>query len=604
MTLKEYLASLSDDRFLETASLYLGKVEMPFNKARLTEALSAFFSDAELCHAIVARCDDEDAALISAVCFLKGASADELVSLSEEGRLRTLMRLRSLEKRMLLLSAPDGRYYPADFLDYAPILSSAFLPRREYARDTRIEECIQGMLSLIAVGAFRTNVQRASRSFVSADLVSHFPLLTEKEALLLFASLLSAGLEYGFVRDEGGYAALDMALSGEFLSLDTSMQAAVISMKGEQCSTAELMKRASLFSLLSATSSLQLPISLGLAGSQEELEAFISEWGFLLSEGRRREEGSSTISADFTLFSRSFAGSSIYMYASLSKADTLVTYELTRESVKAGFDAGLTAENILKSLDGLGSVPSIVRERVSSWYTSYEKIRVYDSLYVEADERSARLISSLPLLQIHIVRRIGDTGFLFRRKTEEQWRRIMMYSGLDMVGRTEREEGFTVTEQSADEIRKLPEGLSAFTPYSLAGFPEERTEAQNRFRENLLRLTVNERIKDKAEKDGYLSYLSKGYIISDSQIVKGKQFPHPRSATGFDFQGKLQLLSSVRGDYNTPVSLTLEDETVIGVVLSLEKKAENSTVIVEKADDDSTLEIPVARIFLIRTITD
>lgn len=604
MTLKEYLSSLSDNRFLETASLYLGKVEMPFNKARLTEALISFFSNEEIRRYIVARCDDEDANLISALCFLRSATAEELIPFSKEGRLKTLMRIRSLEKRLLLLSAPDGRLYPSDFLDYAPIISSAFIPERTDVRDTRIAECIAGMLSIIASGHFRSNASRAERSFISADICLAFPLLSKEESQLLFSSLLQAGLAYGFIRDEGGYVNLDKEETGKFLSLDIALQAAIITSGGEKQSAEFLEKRASLISLLASTSSLLLPISLKLAASEEELNSFISTWSFLIPSSRGEEKSTTTISADFTLLSRSFRESHVYMFASLSKADALVTYELTRESVKAGFDMGITADDITNELDKLGAVPSIVRERISSWYSSYEKIRVYDSLFVEADERSARLIASLPLLQIHIIRRIGETGFLFKRKTEEQWRRIMMYSGLDMIGRTEKEEGFIVTEQSEEEIRRLPDGLELFTPYSLESFPEERTTARNTFRDNLLRLTINERIKDKGEKDGYLSYLSKGYIIADSQIIKGKQFPHPRSATGFDFQAKLQLLASVKGNFNTPVSLTLEEETVEGVVLSLERKAEDSFITLERADDDAVVEIPVAKIFLIKTIID
>lgn len=604
MTLKEYLSSLSDNRFLEVASLYLGKVEMPFNKSRLTEALSSFFSNEETRRYIVARCDDEDANLISAVCFLKSATKEELIAISREGRLRTIMRLKSLEKRLLLLSAPDGRLYPSTFLDYSPILSSSFIPGRTDVRNTRIAESILGMLSIIASGNFRSNSSRAERSFISADISLVFPLLTKDESQLLFSSLLQAGLLNGFIRSEGGYAVLDREQAASFLSLDIAMQAAIISLGGEKKTAEELKRRASLISLLSVTSSDLLPVSLKLVPSKEELDAFISSWAFLIPCTEKDKSSETTISADMTLLSRSLQGSTVYMFASLSKADALVSYELTRESVKAGFDMGLTADDITKELENLGTVPSIVKERISSWYSSYEKIRVYDSLFVEADERSARLIASLPLLQIHIIRRIGETGFLFKRRTEEQWRRIMMYSGLDMIGRTEKEEGFTVTECSADEIRKLPPTLNEFVPYSLESFPENRTEKQNTLKGNLLRLAINERIKDKAEKDGYLSYLAKGYIISESQIIKGKQFPHPKSATGFDFQAKLQLLASVKGDFNTPVSLTLEEETVEGVVLSLERKAEESTITLERADDDAVIEIPVAKIFLIKTITD
>lgn len=575
MDLKEYLESLGEDAYLATASAVLGKVDMPYNKGVLTGRILTFFHQEAKCKAILESVDEADSRILSLVYLYPGRRAEELLAFTKEGAIEGKLRLTSLEKRLLLLSMQNS-YYLNDLIDYTPILSMEVLSPKPEIRNIRFREMLTAMAALFNAHHLASSAARAARSFEPA----RYPMLSEEEAKAFFIAFYNAGMRIGFLRITDNHTEFVARVFRKFMHLSDEEKSAIL-LGGN-----DLKQNVELLSLIMH------------CGDDEKIRALFpsytkrEDYVHLLPYPDEEKADGAIITQDFTIMAPALSLTHCYRFAECTKVDVMMTYTITKESILGAFDSGLSAERIIQDLETLSPVPEVIRDRIEAWQESYSQIRVYDYLYVECDERNARIIDQLPLLKVHIVKKVSPTGYLFMRHTEDQWRRIMLYSGLEMVGRTNTEE-----QQDNTDINAI-ESINCPTP-SFVTLPEEFEPPVKRSA-NLLRILVAEKIKDKEEQEGYLAAISKGYVTDESQIIPGRSFPKERSASGFNFKAKLSLLAAAVKE-KAVCELTTSDGKQVCFITSLDNAGEKSSIEVEN-EDGSRQKLSVASIFLVKII--
>ena len=210
------------------------------------------------------------------------------------------------------------------------------------------------------------------------------------------------------------------------------------------------------------------------------------------------------------------------------------------------------------------------------------------------DERNARLIENLPLLQIHIIRKIGQNAFLFKKSTQAQWRRILVYSGFDMLGKTECEKEEENAEGNNEEMYS-----SLTSAFKLSQLPEHRQKSSSQWKEKLEK-AVDEKAGEE-NRQAYLDLLSSGCLLSPSQIVPGRTFPVAHSASGFDYSQKLALIRQAVKDSCSLYEITCASGKVTGTAEEL-KKGSDDYILTLLTQDGKSIDFPVGRIFRIRQI--
>ena len=211
---------------------------------------------------------------------------------------------------------------------------------------------------------------------------------------------------------------------------------------------------------------------------REESPAGTGALSFILSDEDKSEEDSAVyVSADFTIRYHSCSRDSIFhLYTFPSLVDTMVTLEMNRDSIRNGFDSSLTADDIIASFAGC-NVSAGVENRIRAWWEDYNSVRMYDCIYLETSEERAGIISQLPLMKIHIMKKVGSTGFLMRKSTEKQWRVILTYSGFDMLGKTVAED----TDDRKDDAF-IPS--ASLKPFSIKDIPLTREEKPDYYKQH------------------------------------------------------------------------------------------------------------------------
>ena len=172
-----------------------------------------------------------------------------------------------------------------------------------------------------------------------------------------------------------------------------------------------------------------------------------------------------------------------------------------------------------------------------------------------------------------------------------------MYSGLEMIGKTEREDGLVTILNEKTENNRLNAYMNATYPT----LPRRKYIQKKEYNENLLKSDISIKLKTKEEKESFTRLLNIGCIVDSSQIVPGQPFYQGRKATGFEYQVKLHLLrQSIKEDFF--VELMFEDEKYIAKVVSINKVDDNNIAILID-ENENRLEVDISKIFLVREIT-
>lgn len=178
-------------------------------------------------------------------------------------------------------------------------------------------------------------------------------------------------------------------------------------------------------------------------------------------DDRKTDDG--IISSDFILSYSGCSDKPIYLLCQPEKADVTLQWAITRKSLRSAFSMGYTPEEIISILSEVSKeeLPPTLISRIDSWYRSFSSLTAERGVILTAESRNAKILESLPLLKIHILSHPSENIFIMNPSTEEEWRRILSFSGFDMLGETK---GWEMHRPDKDpmftgysELERLPE---------------------------------------------------------------------------------------------------------------------------------------------------
>lgn len=569
---------ISQSLLLELAGLYLGPVEMPYRRQDLAGRLCAFFADKDVQEALLSGLDGQGRWIVSAIAFVKRVEPGLLASLvpSVPGRKRERL-VESLMKRCLLICDEEGAYVLNDMIDYTPMLSQDFLRGqvREHGLTIDLRSTIAAFVSSgLADGQF-TSPRR--RKAVLDSLEARLPLLPPGGALPLAERFTDQLRRQGLFGNKEAVQGL----------LSVGEDQLKVFLLGGGPDAALLAALASRFKDAYAKTLFK---ALGHK-LDSAFEARFDMVSFIFDSVRIEGDGTVlAIEADLSVaWDRLPAGSLLPYAVEVQRVDMMTSASLTKDSVIRAFDKGISLDDLLSSLPG---APQGVIDRLRSWWESTQLVKVYDGLYLEASPQAAQLICSLPGMQDHILRRIGDDGFLMKRSSEAIWRGLLSGLGhevLSTIGEEDREEGSHLVLDEAMDPSRLP----------LANLPEKASLPADGTRQALNHL-IDEKLTG-AQKDAFKQLLEAGYIVSPTQVDPAHHVRTGRVVSGLDFNAKLSFLRSLCGTGRL-VEVTNADGSAPYSVLALKASGASSTVTLEDAEGGRQQTIPVSGIFKLREV--
>ena len=447
------------------------------------------------------------------------------------------------------------------------------------------------MMALVNVSKVRNTPAAIRRLARNSSYI--LPLLEEDEVITLMEDFVATALTLSIMTDGPQGLAIDVDRAAWFFRQPLVRIKASLLCNGNADAAGLALASLAMWLEDDAATAL-LKASCAQEEVDEDLLKHLSRLSFIMGDDEDDENDDEVLVTDDLTLRTSSSGrdATLWLFTSPVLVDRMLTLQITRESVEAGFDAGLDVETMEAHL----KTPSpLVNDRLRMWRGRYDEFRFTRGICLETSERNARIIAQLPLLKIHIIAQLSPSAFLMKASSEEQWRRILVYSGFDMLPHTIEDDD---SQETAGDGVKEREQETVIGCGSIGSLPQETCPGDLSYRTDL-EDAIEERI-DAQDRQAYMDMLEAGYILSKEQIVPGRHLPKLRSASGFDHQARLGLLNAALGDHSM-LALTTADGTMKAFVTLVEKcgRSRNVTVVDENGDEHV---IPVERIFRVREI--
>lgn len=611
------LAKLDDALYLNLVRNYLGSVPTPFHKPQLTKRLVTLFSNETFLARLVTFITPFDAQVLTALHLAQEATQEELIELFTSGQpfLELQQQLVNLEERLLLIPALDR-----EALIINPLLLPLLLERgiialqHFYTSEPAASDTVQYRLPFdhtLMRSLFSLHIHNAipsgakgQRWFQTARVRSIFSGWSEEELYSYIPLLEEVLADTAVICTSKGETSLDLNRAQELLAFSRRQlqifnvaQLARIKQLFLKATSTQLQDYfAAVLALLShgeAINSQCLQVVLGLMAIRhnlnnfqfEALKTLLIDSGTLslpvgtsavmylnpalLSDTPPEEERVFTIDSDFSVtFSGQPRGVAqqdlIHLLCQVEKVDTLSAYRLTKESFQRSCDLGCTVEESIAFLEELSGrkLAEQLRSSLKQWSAESAALKLYDGITVVADERISRLIEGHPDLKEYLVTTIAPHCYLFSRQHQNTWREILSAAGSVFLPRNISEDEIECREEqeaeplldtthSWENQRKKFTSLASQTPFSV----QDPAEVIESLGQKIDKLKV-----DKYEQEELQQRLQNGLLLLDEQIVPLGGRDGPMTATGFDLQGKINLMRTSIAARHELLELHMIDE--------------------------------------------
>lgn len=645
------LSVLDDAVFLDLAKNFIGKIPTPFHKPQITDRLTTLFSSSEFLDQLEARLSKLDRRILAGAVLLGSASQDELCSIfmGEHDYVHLQQNVVNLEERLLLVPDPDAtslalminplvahrlihRSLRLTDLVPSPMMTNDDLPFSVVPVDRRI---IRALASLHIHGSLG-NQERSERLLASryAQPVFGASDASQLERLYTYDRLL---FQEQAIRIKGKRTSVDVHAIAHLLALDEHQLRWLLF----QASWERVMKRSDIRSLrlwfdtfllllehipVFDESGLARLCTLALLRTGLRVEDLGQLIGILRAAGigvyppASPENGKviamqPQLDSDLTIsFTEDVPPVShddiLHVIALVRKVDVVTTYEIHKSTILRAFDSNLSVQIILRYLDGLThKVPEHLKRLIHQWHDEFNAIAIYDGILVKTDDRLGRIITALPALQEHLVTMIDEHIFLFNRDTEPQWRDILADTGIGVLPSsigsrpvTEsivHEEGPHLdADFSSQELRRDLELLAK---------SEGPCSTEDADFTKHLRSAIMERELKAPEREELLARLERKLILVPSQISASDGRTQTMEASGFDYQGKVNLSKSAVNSPHVLLELHIldddgETQVYLSEVKEFIKDAKDSAIRVRLLPHGEEKVIPIGKVFRMRKL--
>lgn len=613
----QLLGRYNEETYFYLVRNYLGAVSTPFHKPQLTAKLVLFFNQKQHQSRMLALLDELDLVILSLLSVAGPISSETVMDLLKGtytyGTL--LRRTANLQERLVLLS--DGGN-----LVFNPLIEEQLLAKcslrplfgtcEPKGSDKRCldSEFFRAYLSLIAL---------EGRLTYRGEYAARFPSFEPTRLEQMWNTLSQTLVRYRLVVQDSKKISIDYASCETLLALDSqSLLSLLLVLQSSNPRSSQMLHFCcSMLTILTTlqqidTQSLKLLIKVlsykyGIS-YDSDLISNLSTWGIITLDLHWKvariesEDSSSTLLVDsdqtISYVGRRPADDVLYRFSTIEVLDRQTRYHVSKESLYAALDSGLSFAKIEELLLAAPNGSSLVRQ-LSLLYERYQGIGIYDSLVMVCDERNARVVQNHPALQEHILLAASPTVFLMRRDSEETWRQILASSGLE-AGATKSFEHIEVI--GAHSLERIDDIIEAATGLEAEQFVPVTQQAASCEYDESLREAIENSSFTQAQKQDLLHRYQARMILSPSQIV-GQVLNAVIEAGGFDYQGKISLARQAAGRKDVALQLQLTDQELVVQAIEVAYTAQREALL--KAAVLPTMEVkilPISKIFLIRLV--
>lgn len=594
--LKDYLETLSDEQISRLATIYTGKNDIAFSKNKLITRLISFFSTTENLNQILSALSDKEKAIVNILYIKKEARLEDFVSLLALPLPVIQHNLFLLKLKLVVFKEEKVYSLNPDYNLKSIVNLEELFPSFKQSEDFKAvnRNVILAILNHFYSENIPTHQSHTEKYFRSDFLTSIFPGLSKAFITDLARHLFNVLINNDYLIIRGNHYTLEPQTLNLFIALNTpsllsffifnTVSEATIKFltflpylrANESSKACENIQKLALLVQLRKTPEIEALEHLNLVKvNNETLEAASK------IDGDNPTNSTLSINSDLSIF---FTGtlpqnSIIPLISTAEKIDTLSTYVINKENIAKAFDYFHSSKEIISRLSlSCENIPPLVINRIENWENMYNKISFYEGLVMVTSALEAKIIDSLPLIQIHIIKRLSDTVFLMNKTSEAQWRRILYYAGFELLGQVNKEETVETKEiknlefTTEKELKRVPSTLNL-----------EKVKTTIETLPTNLKLCA-------------LQELKHNLLVNETQLTFLKELSQI-TVSGFDVKAKQNLLDKMSKEIGRSIKVILDEDEFEALVLDLHKVQKVYYTTLYNLETDTELTVPVSKIY-------
>ena len=232
----------------------------------------------------------------------------------------------------------------------------------------------------------------------------------------------------------------------------------------------------------------------------------------------------------------------------LVKSCGVVTeFEITRQSVSAGFDNDLTPEIIFERMESYSNyqIPQNLKINITEWYNSYSSAKLYYGYILKVTDSNISFAENNPNINKYIKERLADGIYLLNLPAGTDISSFIEESSLDFMGNVK-------TSETKSEFSSFPVLRNGHKPLVLEvqnkTAPQKTSIAEAGKILQALKAGLKELDMDKAAKESLAHRISGRLILSMAQLKNASIRTEILEADGMDFSGKVHLIEAAVKD--------------------------------------------------------
>lgn len=231
----------------------------------------------------------------------------------------------------------------------------------------------------------------------------------------------------------------------------------------------------------------------------------------------------------------------------IKKCGIVTEFEISRQSIAAGFDEGWTPETIFECISNYTDyqIPQNLKINITEWYNSYSSAMLYRGYVLKVRDNNISLVENNPNIKKYIKEKLAEGIYLLNLPLDFDISIFMNASGLDFMGSIK-----TSSAQSQAVTFPLLRNGSChelFSAQTNTAPKQTSMQAAANLLKSLQSILASQQM-EKQQKESLAHRISSRLILSETQLKNAAIRTEILEAEGMDFSGKVHLIEAAVKD--------------------------------------------------------
>lgn len=274
----------------------------------------------------------------------------------------------------------------------------------------------------------------------------------------------------------------------------------------------------------------------------------------------------------------------LLQFLRVSRFDTAMTLEITKDSCLQGFDQGLTPTAIQEILSRYihHKLPQSLSVSLEDWYHSYNVATLYKGYILHLKEKKD--ISQHPVLAKHIVLQLAEGIYLMNFTNDQEAQGILSKGGFDNAGSIKKAPQHKQLSGFSTNLRELT-GTNFLHSPELENFNWQHQQELQQSHIQQLEADLAQQELPLHQKEGLQFRINRKILLIPEQLQGSSVKMEQYEASGMDFVGKVHVTEQAIHQNNllklTYLRQDKEIQVVIGRPVELQKIQGDSMVVLQ-----------------------